>query len=402
MKKNYTLNMSIYSDTDRCKAVARILDGLEETPNQTDLEQMADYIICGKDENDENLLQKGLAYLNNTRYGSYKKKSEKSQSLDQMLENDIHIPTKDKPKYLVKHSTIDRKADAWIPGMRQLWDTIERLTKQIEELTPYESDVSANYRKYKLKHQLVATRLDQYVLKDAYVPEIHFLNIAHPGFNGFNWDSDSYYWMTEEEWRRKLENSYRFYDKDINHYETRTNAQGVCEVRWPVRRHAFDWENKNHVKCLIKLYSELQLQYGTKLYEWAWTLLMDLQIYSAAIVIPDHWREIYNLVLEGLPTKATISEIYRRHGYKYSINYVNTIIGSKIPERIAAYARRQRAKEEWQGAMKKCVRCQRTLPRNYLFFCRQIKDTCIECGERKFIEDRRKLNDKRYKCADLS
>ena len=82
MKKNYTLDMNIQSDIDRCKAVSDILEKIEYTPNQKDLEQMADYIICGKDENNENLLQKGLAYLGSTRYGSYKKKSEKGQSLE--------------------------------------------------------------------------------------------------------------------------------------------------------------------------------------------------------------------------------------------------------------------------------------------------------------------------------
>ena len=53
MKKAYSLNYDIYSTYDRIDAIAEILDELPQTPNHTDLEQMADYILYGKD--DQNL-----------------------------------------------------------------------------------------------------------------------------------------------------------------------------------------------------------------------------------------------------------------------------------------------------------------------------------------------------------
>ena len=49
-KKAYSLNYNIYSSVDRTAAIEEILENLEETPNNTDLEQMADYILFGKDE----------------------------------------------------------------------------------------------------------------------------------------------------------------------------------------------------------------------------------------------------------------------------------------------------------------------------------------------------------------
>ena len=51
MRKPYTLDMSIYRDVDRCAAVENILADLDITPSDRDLEQMADYIICGKESN---------------------------------------------------------------------------------------------------------------------------------------------------------------------------------------------------------------------------------------------------------------------------------------------------------------------------------------------------------------
>jgi hypothetical protein len=54
MKKKYSLDFSIVRDVDRLHAVEEILDTLETNPNATELEQMASYILYGKDENGKN------------------------------------------------------------------------------------------------------------------------------------------------------------------------------------------------------------------------------------------------------------------------------------------------------------------------------------------------------------
>jgi hypothetical protein len=54
MKKPYSLDYSIERDTDRTAAIYDILDRLEKVPSNTELEQMANYILYGKDENDQN------------------------------------------------------------------------------------------------------------------------------------------------------------------------------------------------------------------------------------------------------------------------------------------------------------------------------------------------------------
>lgn len=58
MKKAYSLDYSIERDIDRLHAVESILDGLETDPNPTDLEQMASYILYGKDENGKNSIER--------------------------------------------------------------------------------------------------------------------------------------------------------------------------------------------------------------------------------------------------------------------------------------------------------------------------------------------------------
>lgn len=54
MKKKYSLDFSIERDSDRCRAVQEIINTLDTDPTATELEQMASYILYGKDENGKN------------------------------------------------------------------------------------------------------------------------------------------------------------------------------------------------------------------------------------------------------------------------------------------------------------------------------------------------------------
>ena len=54
MRKKYSLDFNIVRDTDRLHAIEEILDKLEVDPTPTELEQMASYILYGKDENGNN------------------------------------------------------------------------------------------------------------------------------------------------------------------------------------------------------------------------------------------------------------------------------------------------------------------------------------------------------------
>lgn len=77
MKKKYSLDFSIERDVDRMHAVEEILDGLSTDPNPTELEQMASYILYGKDENGQNAIQRNECTDKNKRYKSYKTKDDK-------------------------------------------------------------------------------------------------------------------------------------------------------------------------------------------------------------------------------------------------------------------------------------------------------------------------------------
>ena len=54
MKKKYSLNFNIERDIDRLHAIEDILDTLDTDPSPSELEQMASYILYGKDEDGKN------------------------------------------------------------------------------------------------------------------------------------------------------------------------------------------------------------------------------------------------------------------------------------------------------------------------------------------------------------
>lgn len=77
LKKKYSLDFSIVRDIDRLHAVQDILDSLPTNPSPTELEQMASYILYGKDENGQNSIQRNETIDKDKRYKSYKTKDDK-------------------------------------------------------------------------------------------------------------------------------------------------------------------------------------------------------------------------------------------------------------------------------------------------------------------------------------
>jgi hypothetical protein len=65
-------------------------------------------------------------------------------------------------------------------------------------------------------------RRHQYYLKDSYSPEIHFAGIDHPKTQFYDWTSNSQYWISREEWEKRVNHSYTSrISKNIADYEVR-------------------------------------------------------------------------------------------------------------------------------------------------------------------------------------
>ena len=412
MKKPYSLDYSIERDTDRLKAVQDILDTLDKNPSPTELEQMGSYILYGKDENGKNAYQRG-EMLRDARYNSYRTKDDETVSLDEILENplsdqqqfremgsrDPYIQPKttiQKPKYDKKTGELIDIGDADIPGMTEYWDCIARNEHWIAVLegkvAPNEGDIVAvdPMRLYKLKHALIDIRRHQYYLKDAYKPTIHFLAADHPKRQYIDWNSDSFYWISREEWESRVNNTYFPVSKNIEDYETRNEGK---EVKWVVRRHTFDWENPNHIYALICNYFNMKNLLWDKLDTDGHALLMDFDRYRA--MTP--FTEVRNFILDSKINQLTQAEICHdvqvKFGLKYGESRLYTIINREIPDKIAETARKHRLLTTTPPSeCKKCTMCGRLLPRDNLFFVtnRSRKDgfasRCKECERKLRVE----------------
>ena len=395
MKKKYSLDYGIERDTDRVKAIYHILDTLDNTPSYSELEQMADYIIYGKDENGLNSVQKRETTDSNKRYGTFARASEtRNQSLDAIIDNPLgdqqslrpleekyiyvkRKPTIRKPKYDKKTGELIDIGDADVPGMTELWDCIARLEHVLAvgegKIAPDEDTelITDSYKLYKLRHQIADMRLHQYYLKDAYKPTIHFVAIQHPQPQFYDWDSDSAYWISRELWEKKTYKPLlHTISTDINDYETRTNPYtGEFEIKWVVRHHNFDWENPRHIRALIDNYSAIAMQFYDNVWAWGRTLIRDFDRYQTLMNLSPIRQYILDRKIDKASYEVIAAELEEKFGVSYGINHISNIAIREIPERMANFAKALRLQLETpQDQKKQCFRCKKWFPRNILFF----------------------------------
>lgn len=411
MKKPYSLDYSVQRDTQRVIAVIDILDKLPTNPSPLQLQQMASYILYGKDEDGFNAVQRGEITNGNTRYNSFRTKADKNLSLDAILDNPLAdqqelqpVSTKKDP-YLRKKPTIsrpryDRKSgacidpgDSDIPGMTQLWQSIDRLQHWIYALqgkvpaNEHETLFDDSYRLYRLKHTLIDMRHHQYYLKDAYKPTLHFLAIDHPKPQFIDWTSDSAYWMPYQMWLARTSGALlHSISRDLSDYETRTRPDGTLEVKWVVCRHTFNWEDPAHVRALINCYDILYDYVYDKLNTYSRTLIFDFQRYRQLA----NFSPIRNFLLDQkiarTPYCDILAKLERDFHLTYNENHLSTILSKEIPQKIATAALKYRLSLQTPQDKKKfCPHCGRMLPLTTLFFSRNrsrkdgFSSSCKQC-----------------------
>ena len=416
MKKSYSLDYSIERDTDRCTAVADIIDKMSKDPSATDLEQMASYILYGKDEHGLNAVQRGETTDGNRRYGSYKKQDDKLLSLDELLDNPLVDQTQLKsphqrdwtvkkrpvvmrPKYNKKTGELIDPGDSDIPFMEDLWDSIDRMERWIAQLegkiAPDEDTVifDDDYRLYRLKHTLIDLRRHQYYLKDVYKPTLHFLALDHPKAQFYDWSGDAYYWMPYAAWEKRVNDSLlHSVSRNIEDYETRGEGD-TLEVKWVIRRHTFDWENPVHIRALINVYDLLKDQMHAKLDTYGRTLIWDFERYREMAQLTPLREFLLDLKLDRVPYDDILEQLQIKFDIAYNKNHLCTILSNEIPKKIAETAKKHRLLIDTPMDQRKiCFRCGEALPRDTLFFSRNssrkdgFSSNCKACEKLMRIE----------------
>ena len=423
MKKAYSLDYSIERDSDRCEAVKDILDKLSKDPSPTDLEQMASYILYGKDESGQTSIKRGETYAQSKRYNTFKTSDDAVLSLDEMIENpgtdeqefrsaysrDIYkkaISAINRPKYDRKTGEMIDPGDSDVPGMMELWERLDHLDRWVRMLQgkiPFEEGFLAfedDYRLYRLRHNLVEMKRTQYYLKDAYKPSIHFQKLDHPKAQFYDWDGQSAYWIPYKEWEKRVSKSYtHIISKDLKDYETRGEGDNL-EVKWVVYQHNFDWENYKHVYYLIIHYPRLKEYLREKLDTYGRTLIWDLERYIEMTPLNPIRRAIIDRVLQQMPRDQIGEELMQEFGRTYNSYYLSTLIANDIPKAIAKTATMNRLLIETPDEeRKKCKQCKQLLPRHPYFFAKNsgrkdgLQSYCRECDRKRKAKKEVKENE---------
>ena len=256
------LNYKLYTDVERASAAATILkqnepeliaaldsahrkagvQGAGTSPSATSplrrnapsaysqLEKLADYILYGKDNQKlTNLVQQKKILKPQTIHSSYNKKT--AESLEALQESP-DFPTREaslrpyeeKNSYTNPRPQICRPSadgtnpgDSWIPGMVELWDSIDRIERQLKiyqgKVAPQTAEEQSiltewdDLKAYRKKHLLIDLRKHQYYLKNSYCPPIP-AHHSFPHTTPINWFSNAGYWTEatgarfEEEYKR--------------------------------------------------------------------------------------------------------------------------------------------------------------------------------------------------------
>ena len=416
MKRKYQLDYSIERDSDRCAAVAEIIDSLKTNPTSTELEQMASYILYGKDENGQNAIQRDECTDRDKKYKSYTTKEDKIQSLDEMMETpgfdeqqvksaykrDSYTAPKPiimRPKYDKTTGKMIDPGDSDIPGMIEQWEIIDRWQRMLDiaqgKIAPTESDtiISDPYRIYQLKHNLIDIRKQQYYLKDVYKPTLHFQNMDHPKAQYYDWTSDAFYWISRDEWQRRVASAYTSrVSKNLEDYETRGEGD-TLEVKWVVCEHTFDWENPKHIRALINHYPTLYGSMYDKLNTYGCTLLWDLDRYISLCNFSELRLFLISMRKKGMQYDDLLEEMHKKYNMEYSPNYLVSIMSTEIPNKIAKVAKMLRMEYETPPEQRKtCIHCGKSLPAHSLFFSRnnshrdKLSNICKECDRMNRIK----------------
>lgn len=407
-KKPYSLNFNIVLATDRNQAVTDILDNLDTVPPASDLEQMADYILFGKDDKYLSARDRHEISQPPRKFNSWRTREERVQSLDALLEDPVAAPEIETrqanrgPRYKVVKPTINRPTydkdgnlidpgDSDIPGMVELWERIDTLQERYDmyrgKIPP--NDFVRNHplnsdQLHKYGHTLIDIRRHQYYLKDAYRPAIHFFNVPPATKIEPIYTEDTGLWLSPEEWCARRRNPKPFDMEQPFLEDAIENEQG--KLYWKISDNKIDYENPRHILGILDNYANLLKHHYDKPYSNTRMILFDME----HLIENSDLTDIEQFVLEQRVAHRNVFVIQKalaEEGYIYSELQIRNIMREKIPKKLALTATRLRLESDLiAGRMEglECSKCHQVLPKDPFYFSRsRDKRTgyCSQCKE---------------------
>ena len=349
------LDFSLQTSQERKEYVDKYITGRNFTNKE--VETMANYILYGKDiENTSPVDRKEIQI--DTKYGSYKTK--RPDSLEELLENpnfneQYFVKTtnykKPKPK-------IDRELDKDVPGIQELWKTIDYYQHLVDVYDGKVEDPNARKltqtERYKLKHHIIELRREQFTLRDMVKPTLFFgspirdLNL--PAAPDILWDTNPDFSIAPL--GLITANKQRFYNfLDIEEYDYQYNKES---------KFILDFRNPLHIYQLIEFYEDFLIAAEDRPESLLDDIIQTLEFYIELAELNPVKTEILRLKKIKTPVIEIQKVLKEKYGASHSTNYISTIFKQKICGDIADAADlhyNMYMERENRSMWKKCKQC---------------------------------------------
>lgn len=331
------LDFSIESSWERANYVNTYMDPCANYTAK-ELETITNYLLYGKDEDGLSCVDKKQVQIK-AKHSTWARKD--AESLDALLEK----PTFDErgiqsgpTRYKTPKPSIDRIADADVPGMKDLWEVIDEVQHLIDVNKGKIEDPTArkltSSELYEYQHYLVELRRQQFILRDMVKPVIcrSKVNIT-PVYDLFDgsipWDQEG--------------SDFSIAPLGLyTHAKLRfDNPRALEEVdyHWNEKaKHILDFRNSDHIYELFELYGDLETAMDLDVESTAAGLIDTLNFYRGRAHLSDEHNTILDMKIEHVPNQKICEVLREKFGVTHSANYISTMYKQKICGKIAEAA----------------------------------------------------------------
>lgn len=349
------LDFTIETSKERQEFIKQYIIG--KTFTKKELSTIADYILYGKDEDGTSVVDRKEVEID-TKYGSYKTK--RPESLEELMESpafneNIFIKTniykKIKPK-------IDREKDSDVPGIQELWKTIDYYQHLIDvkegKVEDKNARVLTDTEAYKIKHHIIELRRQQFVLRDSVKPVLFFNSPIHTppqsASSEIGWDSNPDFsiaplgLITTKPKRFK-----KIFELEEYDYQYNKNAKVILDFR-----------NPKHIYYLLEFYEDFLINSEGNPESLLDDIIQTLDFYIELAELDEVKLEILRLKKIKTPVIEIQEILKKKFNTTHSTNYISTIYKQKICGAIAEAAQLHYdmyMERENRSMWKKCNQC---------------------------------------------
>lgn len=371
----FTLNFDIPTSQERMEAIKDIdLSSL----NPSELETVSNYVLYGKDADGKSVVDRKEVQIKR-KFNSYEK--DRFVSLDEMMESptfDESVLQKNKTQYKKVKPSIDKEKAANVPGMKELWASIDDMAAQLQQLKDKPDQTAEDRKKiYYMNHHLITLRKQQYYLMDS----------VYPTILGQKNKAEYHPSPTEAQMNYPILPRGTMSGVDDKFFKTPRLAKGfeteqihiytdeeVQEMRTEGRPF-FDFRNADHIYQLVQHYADIEtfveFMPDSPLHNLLWTL--DFYIEKAnlseqqALIVRDKKKRC--------PNKEIAKHLMDELGIYHQENYISTIWNKSvilITEAVELNYDEYLCRN-YNKAWKVCSRCKTELLRDSRNFVKKAK-----------------------------